>query len=279
MQVVNMEWEIPIPARSTTKKSPVPLTRSKSANSIQRRLSRKGHRQMKSLQISRPIPLVPATEPVRESFIETGEYTTSGAKRDWTISQKAWWDAILLMQEEPSVVRVALEMRVMGNSNILLAPQRGNDLGTTAIEVLSTPNTPPDDWRAFCQKLATKWTGYKDGSTGNYLHARPHWCKQWSFLSLPNEKGEWMIAEEWMRRVAYKDSIPEFLEVLKKVGEKEGFSVDDLRARFGNHLLESVFWSGDVVTDDVVESGDKSRVLVNKVKKWLKKTITGWRLK
>jgi hypothetical protein len=281
MQVVDMEWEIPIPAQPVaSKRHSVPVSTSKS-NGLQRRLSKKAitrrtrSTSKKSLEISRPTLVDPAAEEeiVQTPFVETGEYTSFGVKRDWTITQRAWWDAILLMEEDPSVVRVSLEMRIMGGSEIILAPQKRNVLGTTAIEILSTLNTPPDDWMAFCQKVAGKWTSYKDGTTGKRLHARPHWCKQWSFLNLPDDNGVWMVSEEWMRKVAYKDAIPEFWRAVNKIGERAGFTIDDLRARFGNELLESVFWTGEVPTDPVV-SDDKSRIAVNKFKKWLKKIFS-----
>lgn len=271
-----MEWEIPIPAQSVaSKRHSLPQPSTTTSNGFQRRLSRKGHRRPFSFsKISEPTTSGTTNEAAAPSFVETGEYTNIGIKRDWSITQKAWWDAILQIQAEPSIVRVALEMRIMGDSNILLAPQRGNHLGTCSIEVLSTPNTPTDDWHAFCQKLANKWTSYTDPSTGQPLRARPHWCKQWSFLSLPDNRGGWMTAPEWMRNIGYKGEIPEFLGQLKRIGIEAGFTLDDLRARFGNELLESIFWTGAEVRDVVVESDDKSRDRVNKFKKWLKKVFS-----
>jgi hypothetical protein len=265
MQVSNMEWELPIPALPlTSKRHSLPTT-----NDIGRRLSKRKRRPQVSIPKSpdEPATLVTAQKEIaRQSFIETGEYNSLDVRRDWTIVQKAWWDAILLMHEDPSVVRIALEMRIMGSSEIILAPQRGNVLGTCAIEILSTLNTPPDDWNAFCQKLANKWVSYKDRSTGKPLHARPHWCKQWSFLSLPDGHGRWLTAPEWMRNVAYKHEIPEFLGVLKRIGETSGFTMDDLRARFGNELLESVFWTGA----DFPHGVKTDKEGVNKFKNWFK---------
>ena len=276
MQVSDMEWEIPIPAQAvTSKRHSLPPPSTTTSNAFQRRLSRKGHRRPFSIsKISEPSTTSKANnETARQSFVETGAYTNIGVKRDWSIIQKAWWDAILQIEAEPSVVRVALEMRIMGGSNITLAPQRGNHLGTCSIEVLSTLNTTPDDWHAFCQKLANKWTSYTDPSTGRPLNTRPHWCKQWSFLSLPDHDGGWMTAPEWMRKIAYKSEIPEFLGQLKRIGVQAGFTLDDLRARFGNELLESIFWTGATVQDVGVESEDKSRDRGNKFKKWLKKVF------
>ena len=50
-------------------------------------------------------------------------------------------------------MRVALEMRLTGGSDVLLAPQRGND-ATAAIEVLTTLVTPAEDWQSFMQDVA-----------------------------------------------------------------------------------------------------------------------------
>lgn len=190
-------------------------------------------------------------------------------KRNWAITQKAWWDGILLMEAEPSVVRIALEMRIMGGSNIILAPQRGNDLGTTCLDLITTLNTPTADWVAFCQKISDKWNSYTDAK-GKRLHARFHWGKQWSFLTLPDEQGLPLNSIDWLRQVAYKDEIPVFLDTLKKIGETGGFSVDDLRARFGNPWLESIFWKAPDPVITVRQSDEVSRSIINKVKKALK---------
>ena len=82
-----------------------------------------------------------------------------------------------------------------------------------------------------------------------------------------------MIAPEWMKKVAYKSEIPEFLGQLRRIGVDAGFTLDDLRGRFGNELLESIFWDGREVANVVVESDDKSRDRVNKFKKLLKKVF------
>jgi hypothetical protein len=240
MQVCDMEWEIPISAQ------PLTSTRPTSSPTVQRKVSKKRHRRIfSSSKVEPPATFTLAKEEhKRQSFINTANPTlATGIKRDWTVVQKAWWDAILLMQSNPSVVRVALELRIMGDSQILLAPQRGNVLGTCSIEILSNFNTPKDVWKEFCQRLTEKWVNYVD-STGRRVRARPHWCKQWEFLEMSDENGRKIGAVEWMRRVGYKDEIPKFLESLKKIGEGAGFTLEDLRARFGNQLLESIFWDG-----------------------------------
>jgi hypothetical protein len=166
------------------------------------------------------------------------------------------------MEANPGVVRITLEMRIMGSSSVLLAPQRGNDLGTLVIEVLTTLVTPTNDWVQFCQKLTNEWLKYVEASTGKPLRARPHWSKQWEYLELPDESGKLITAAEWFRQVAYKDEIPLFLNALQKIGEDAGFTVDDLRARFANRYLESIFWG---TPDPTVVTKEKRHGLINKL--------------
>jgi hypothetical protein len=68
----------------------------------------------------------------------------------------------------------------------------------------------------------------------------------------------------------YKTEISMFIEALKKIGEEGKFSVDDLRARFGNELMESILWNvGDPVIT-INESDDVSRGVINRIKKLFK---------
>jgi len=196
-------------------------------------------------EIPLPAPLKQASEPLPGLVIQ----------RDWSIVQKAWWDAVLQMHAQPSVVRVALELRIMGGSNVILSPQLGNTLGTCSIEVLSTFNTPTATWAAFCQTLTDKWISYKDPSTGKPLNSRPHWCKEWSFLMLPNASGKKVKAVEWIRSVGYRNEIPLFLDTVKKIGEKDGYTVEEARATFVNKFLDAVFFGGPI-PDDPVEFPD-----------------------
>jgi hypothetical protein len=276
MQVLDMEWEIPVSAQPLNLPPERPIT----SNGIHRRLSRRlqGHRRIlsmpKSSSASPPATFRTAREEdARQSFIETGAVDTThatGIKRDWTITQKAWWDAILLMHANPSVVRVALEMRIMGGSDIILSPECGNALGTCSIEILTTLDTPHNNWLRFCQKVTDKWLSYQDRSTGKRLLARPHWCKQWSFLNLPDDQGGNLKAVDWMREVGYKDEIPKFMNTLKRIGEGAGFTLDDLRARFGNRFMDSIFWDGSQ-SATVIARPQEHR---NRFLMWLKKLFS-----
>lgn len=101
-------------------------------------------------------------------------------KPDFSIIQRAWWDVInLVYQDANSPMRLTLELRIMSGSDIIMAPQRGNQWGTASIEVLSIPDAVSDgEWTAFCQQVADKWSSYKDAE-GKLLDVRPHWAKEW----------------------------------------------------------------------------------------------------
>ncbi len=160
-------------------------------------------------------------------------------KPDWSICQKAWWDTIkCLYDRDDSPMKITLEMRVMGGSDITMAPQHGNDLGTCSIEVLTTLNSEPAAWLAFMQDLTDLWDSYRDPA-GNRLNVRPHWAKQWQGLQFRG-----LTDTEYLKTVAYRDRVPEFRSQLLRVAAAGGYTLADIRARFTNPLIEHVF--GDV---------------------------------
>ena len=99
---------------------------------------------------------------------------------DWSIVSRAWWDAVHLIEksEEAGVfaVDMALELRVMGGSEVLMAPQHGNKHGTLAIEPVSTRIVHKEIWEDFKVELAKKWMSYRDHD-GTLLKSRVHWAK------------------------------------------------------------------------------------------------------
>lgn len=102
---------------------------------------------------------------------------------DWELVQRAWWDGIIAMfnDKSNSSARIALEMRITGDSNVTMAPQRGNRLGTASIEVITSMpavEDPKPIWKNFKQTLANVWLKYKDAD-GHFLPVRPHWAKEW----------------------------------------------------------------------------------------------------
>ena len=93
---------------------------------------------------------------------------------------RAWWDAVDLIEksEEAGVfaVDMALELRVMGGSQVLMAPQFGNKHGTLAIEPVSTRIVHKEVWEDFKVELAKVWMKYRDHD-GSLLKSRVHWAK------------------------------------------------------------------------------------------------------
>ena len=160
-------------------------------------------------------------------------------RADWSICQRAWWDVIRNVYERPDApLRVALEMRIMGGSDITMAPQHGNRLGTCSIEILTNLITPHPQWTRFKQDIANLWTSYKDPS-GRRLNVRPHWAKEWQGLTLHRQP-----AASYLREHAYADSIPRFRAGLRAIAKQGGYTTRDLRM-FSNplldHLLDAVF--------------------------------------
>lgn len=100
-------------------------------------------------------------------------------KPDWGVVQKAWWDAITAVYADKTApMRIALEMRIMADSDAIMAPQKGNSFGTASIEVLTTmPAVADGVWKPFAQEVANKWMSYT--YNGKLLNTRPHWAKEW----------------------------------------------------------------------------------------------------
>ncbi|ELU37650.1 cholesterol oxidase, substrate-binding domain-containing protein [Rhizoctonia solani AG-1 IA] len=160
----------------------------------------------------------------RHQIIQESETTAP-----FSVSVYVRWDAIsVVYSRDDGPMRLALEMRLTGGSNMILAPQRGNNFGTTSIEVLTIPNTPRDQWQSFLQQVADAWTGYTD-SNGTHLNSRPHWAKEWAGLTVRGQS-----IEQYLKEVAYKDAIPEFRAMLEKIATAQGTTVVEMRDRFGN---------------------------------------------
>ncbi|KZW03333.1 hypothetical protein EXIGLDRAFT_759198 [Exidia glandulosa HHB12029] len=142
------------------------------------------------------------------------------------------WDAITEIYDngEDAPVKVALEMRLTGSSEVILAPQRGNKYGTASIEVLTTLPTGEEVWGSFCQKLTDHWTSYTD-SNATLLNARPHWAKQWKGLVVHNKPVERYFTED-----AYRDAFMEFKVGFNAlVGSDE--AAKDTLARFADPTI------------------------------------------
>ncbi|OHF04516.1 hypothetical protein CORC01_00368 [Colletotrichum orchidophilum] len=162
-------------------------------------------------------------------------------KIDYAPIQRAWWDAILTAYTEENrakcPMRMPLEMRIMGGSNVVMAPQRGNELGTCSIEVL-TLQAASDIWVPFAQQVLDKWMALKDPNTQQLLKTRPHWAKEWEGLTVNGRP--WL---EKMKNEDYKSEIQEFLGIMADIGEEAGWTLDDLKTRFSNNLFDHLLFS------------------------------------
>lgn len=69
-------------------------------------------------------------------------------------------------------------MRIIGASNVTLAPQQGSQFGFASIEIVTSLSSGVDGtWVPLVQKIVDKWTSYEAG--GVKLNPRPHWAKMW----------------------------------------------------------------------------------------------------
>jgi hypothetical protein len=150
------------------------------------------------------------------------------------------WDGITAMYEKSAEapVRLALEMRLMGGSNVILAPQYKNE-ATASIEVLTHQGTPPEAWADFKQHITDKWTSYKD-KNGQFLNARPHWAKEWKGLRVHGQP-----IEDYMRETAYKEAFSEFRTVFARVVENNKCSVEETLNIFGNDTMKDLIFGGN----------------------------------
>ncbi|KAK2609247.1 hypothetical protein QQS21_002181 [Conoideocrella luteorostrata] len=182
---------------------------------------------------------------VRDIEVEIPLVAKAGAPAntiDFTSVQQAWWDAILLTYENNKTcpMRMPLEMRIMGGSEVVMAPQRGNALGTCSIEVL-TLKSQAKLWTPFAQSVLDKWMALEDPS-GKKLKIRPHWAKEWYDFQVDGKP--WL---ERLMSVDYKDERQEFMQILAEIGKEAGWTLEDLRSRFSNDLFDKLFFDGVVV--------------------------------
>ena len=97
-------------------------------------------------------------------------------KPDWGVVRMIWWEMIhLVYASAASPLRLSVDMRIMADSDMILAPQRGNTHGTVVMEIGTVPDIVSDeDWAPFCQQVYDKLKVFApDG------RIRPHWGKEW----------------------------------------------------------------------------------------------------
>ncbi len=64
------------------------------------------------------------------------------SKPDWSVVRKAWWDVVKLVYSSvESPLRLCLELRIVADSDLAMAPQRENGgHGMASIEILTIPD-------------------------------------------------------------------------------------------------------------------------------------------
>ena len=186
---------------------------------------------------------------------------------DFTLVQRAWWDAIISCYAAIKTCpqRMPLEMRIMSGSNVTLAPQRGHSLGTCAIEIL-TLHSVADIWPAYAQKVLDKWTSYKDHE-GKMVPVRPHWAKEWYGYNVKGRRWEELLRNEESASGGFKQEIAEWRGLVGKLATRDGWSTQDARTRFGNEVLNWLFWGQERVNsmkDALVDAGTEKKKKKNK---------------
>ncbi|KAJ4165930.1 hypothetical protein NW765_007156 [Fusarium oxysporum] len=181
---------------------------------------------------------------VRDMEVEIPLHAKKGTtnERDYTNVQRAWWDAIITCYDNIKTcpMRMPLEMRIMGSSEVTLAPQRGHKLGTCAIEIL-TLKVVADIWEPYAQQVLDKWISYKDND-GKQVVIRPHWAKEW--YSYKVDGNPWI---EKLKKEIYKNEIAEFKGLMAAIGKKHGWTLADLKRTFSNEVLDYLYLD-DVLT-------------------------------
>merc|ERR1719167_1982031 len=158
---------------------------------------------------------------------------------DWSIVSRAWWDAVDLIERSEArgvfACDMALELRVMGGSDVLMAPQFGNKHGTLSIEPVSTRIVHKEVWEDFKDELAKVWMSYKEFD-GSPLLSRVHWAKE-SPRSVTIDEVKYDTVEYWHK--IYAENMKEFFAIFDSL--TEGVTIGDINRLFSNFYLDSLF--------------------------------------
>ncbi|KAG5791799.1 hypothetical protein H9Q69_009136 [Fusarium xylarioides] len=177
------------------------------------------------------------------------------SERDYTNVRRAWWDVIktCYANAKTSPMRMPMEMRIMGSSEVTLAPQRGNKLGTCAIGIL-TLEAVSDIWVPYAQQVLDKWTSYKTND-GKPVVVKPHWAKEWYMYKVGGKP--WM---EKLVKEDYKEEIAEFQALMAAIGKKHGWTLGDIKRTFSNDVLDNTFLGGVAISKP--QQAEKSEKMV-----------------
>lgn len=160
--------------------------------------------------------------------------STDPSKPDWSFVRRAWWEVVnLVYSNAASPMRLTLEMRIMADSNIIMAPQTGNTHGTVVIEISTIPDVVSDDeWGPFCQHVLDNLMALAPDA-----NIRPHWGKEWFGLRMND-----MPAPQYLKSHSYKLKIVEFKEIMQRIGHRQGWELKDLQQRFSNALWDEIIF-------------------------------------
>jgi hypothetical protein len=155
-------------------------------------------------------------------------------KPDFSICQSAWWAGINDIYEQQrrgkAPIRVALEVRIIGPSDVTLSSQRGKAHGVCSIEVLTNTQVGEREWSLFRDEISRRWEALVDPKSGKSLRIRPHWAKEWP------EKMRGLKTIDYLKR-EYGSAAAEFRNHLSAVGREGGYSEEEAVRMFGNPTL------------------------------------------
>lgn len=168
--------------------------------------------------------------------------TTKSKQIDFTTVQRAWWDAIITCYSATKRCpqRMPLEMRIMSSSQVTLAPQRGHELGTCSIEIL-TLHDVADIWHPYAQTVLDKWSSYKTAQ-GQLIPVRPHWAKEWYGYTMRGRPWQDVLRTEDSQDGGFRKEIEEWRGLIGQLASRDRWTVQDARFRFGNEALDTLFW-------------------------------------
>ena len=185
--------------------------------------------------------------PVRNTEFEIPIPLNKEDNLDWNVVQKAWWLTIQLAYQykTTSPINLTIEMRIMGGSNITLAPQNGH-LATCSIEILSVnDNLSETDWKNIKQEFFNRLLTLTDFK-GNYLIVKPHWAKEWQGLSYlkpninyNNPSGKISMIN-YLKDIVYPKHLETFREDLSSITNTQNITLEDLQNRFSNSLFNNL---------------------------------------
>ena len=150
---------------------------------------------------------------------------------------------------------MTLELRIMGGSEVTMAPQFGNKHGTLSIEPVSTRMVHPEVWEDFKEELAKVWMSYKDYD-GTPLNTRVHWAEESPrSIIVGREKND--PIKYWHK--IYSDRMKEFFDTLNEL--TEGVTIEDLNSLFSNEYLDELFkpqWERFGINIDAASSAENN---------------------